>query len=93
MQDEVLEFIKRRWSSNSNWLDGNCYWFALILKKRFPRSRLYYLPKKGHFITKINGTFYDWTGIVEPSEKPMSITSIKKLDSSWHDRIIRDCFY
>ena len=33
--DEVIEFIKRRFPTDSNWLSGNCYYFAKILQERF----------------------------------------------------------
>jgi hypothetical protein len=39
---EVIEFINRRWKKDANWLDGNCYYFALILKHRFPEGRIWY---------------------------------------------------
>ena len=33
---EILDFINRRFKgTNANWLCGNCYWFARILKDRF----------------------------------------------------------
>ena len=40
--DEVLEFIRRRFLQDCHWRDGNCYYFALILKDRFPESRIVY---------------------------------------------------
>ena len=32
---EVMEFIQRRFPKDSNWTNGNCYYFALILSDRF----------------------------------------------------------
>ena len=92
MKNKVLSFIKRRWSKDSDWINGNCYWFALILKERFPLAEIYYLPVEGHFITQIDRNFYDWTGIVQPNEMPIKFSDIKKNDSLWYERIIRDCF-
>lgn len=92
MENEVLDFIKRRFNKDSNWTNGNCYWFALILKKRFPESKIYYMPITGHFIVKIKDVFYDWTGIVVPEEKVIKFKKLKKRDPLWYDHIIRDCF-
>ena len=35
-EEQILAFIKRRFSQDCNWIDGNCYYFATILKTRFP---------------------------------------------------------
>lgn len=93
MTEQVLEFIHRRWPQDCNWTDGNCYWFALILAKRFPEGEIYYLPAVGHFIVKIDGTFFDWTGIAIITETPKKFSDIKKEDELWYNHIIRDCFY
>ena len=91
-QEEVLDFIRRRWKKDANWTDGNCLWFAKILCKRFPYARIYYMPIRGHFITKIDGVFYDATGIVIPDEKVQSFAELKRTDSLLYNRLIRDCF-
>jgi hypothetical protein len=91
-KDKVLDFIKRRFKQDCNWIDGNCYWFALILKKRFPKSVIYYLPIRGHFIIKYKGKFYDWNGIVEVEEKPIKLSKLKKKDDLWYLHLMRDCF-
>ena len=91
-QEEILDFIRRRWRKDANWTDGNCLWFALILHKRFPYSRIYYMPIRGHFITKIAGIFYDATGIIIPDEIVQSLAELKRTDSLLYNRLIRDCF-
>ena len=90
--EEVMDFIHRRWNKDCNWMDGNCFWFALILSKRFPYSRIYYMPVKGHFITKIDGMFYDARGVVSVDEKIQTLASLKKEDSLLVSRLFRDCF-
>lgn len=40
--DPVKEFIDRRFKADCNWLNGNCYYFALILSDRFPGGTVYY---------------------------------------------------
>jgi len=32
---EIVEFLHRRFPTDSNWLTGNCYWMACILATRF----------------------------------------------------------
>lgn len=94
MQNEVLEFINFRWKdSNAHWLDGNCYWFAHILCTRFPYLEIIYLPVKGHFVAGSikDRVYYDWTGIVQVDEVPMSLDWIKQNDDLWYQRIVRDC--
>lgn len=51
-KERILNFIQRRFPQNcdSNWLTGNCLWFAYILQKRFPDLEIFYLPIEGHFI-------------------------------------------
>ncbi len=88
---EILSFIEKRWKKDANWLDGNCYWFAHILKTRFPFLEIYYLPIVGHFICGDDESFYDWTGVVNPEEEPILFNLIAETDPLWYDRIVRDC--
>ncbi len=89
---EVLDFIRRRWSKDSDWTNGNCLWFANILCQRFIDGEIYYLPIRGHFITKIDGVFYDATGVVTTNEAPIALVDIYHNDSLLYSRLIRDCF-
>ncbi len=63
--DRVLDFIKRRFSNteNANWLNGNCYYFAIILRERFD-GEIYYDVINGHFLTLIKDKLYDYSGVV-----------------------------
>ena len=90
MQNEILEFIQRRFPDDSHWLDGNCFYFAIILLARFS-GELFYLPVSGHFCAKIAGDFYDWTGQITPGETPWEFDKIKNTDPLWYEHIIRDC--
>ena len=97
MNDQVIEFINRRFSNESNWLSGNCYYFAIILKERFCNhdSELYYDLIEGHFTCKIDGTFYDWQGIVnydsEYATKYVKKWSTYHIEDEIHwNRIVKD---
>ena len=84
--DPVLEFIRRRFpksqNSDSNWLNGNCYYFALILKDRFSTKDpiIYYDVIHGHFLTQINNKLYDARGIAYK-------LSNKELDNISHTKL------
>ena len=88
--DKVLDFIKRRFQIDSHFLDGNCYYFAVILKSRFPKGDIYYDVIDGHFIFKINNKFYDFTGEINVSS-PVKWSDFNDYDSLQKLRIIRDC--
>lgn len=95
--NEIENFIQRRFPENSHWCDGNCYYFALILKDRFPNSIVYYDVIYGHFITKIDGDFYDWKGKNEfYANKDNSFFLVewdkfKEYDDIQEKRIIKYC--
>ena len=92
MKDEVLEFIKRRFSDDCNWTTGNCYYFALILKDRFPNGKIFYDVRLGHFIYKYNENYYDWLGVYSGKEDYLVPWDLFEMyDSSQKKNIIRDC--
>ena len=62
-QNEIIKFICRRFPIDNNWMNGNCYYFALILKDRF-NGKIFYDVIDGHFVTQIDGINYDWLGVV-----------------------------
>lgn len=88
--DEILEFIKRRFPVNCNWISGNCYFFALILKEIFGGS-IWYDVINGHFVVLIDDNYYDWTGIIEPDGYLVEWDKFDEYDSLLKQRIIRDC--
>jgi hypothetical protein len=92
--NEVLDFIKRRWSNtDAHWTDGNCYWFALILVNRFSFLKIYYLPLIGHFVAGNSATneYYDALGQYELTERTILFDDIKEVDNFWYEHIVRDC--
>lgn len=91
-KDKVLEFIERRFPTDSRWMDGNCYFFALILKDVFD-GKIYYDVIEGHFLCLIKGKFYDWNGIhgKRKDEVYVKWDEFKEYDSIQHERIIKNC--
>lgn len=95
---EILDFINRRFPTDSNWLSGNCYYFAKILQLRFG-GELYYDLVDGHFLLMLNGRFYDWSGYrseynVESSSRDFNYVikwnEYEKIDPLHYERIVRD---
>ena len=91
MEEKINDFIKRRFNKEDNWLNGNCLWFAYILKKRFPNLNIYYCPIEGHFIVGYLGAFFDWNGKIIPNEIPILLDEIEENDDLWYNKLIRDC--
>lgn len=92
MNNEVLEFIKRRFSNDCKWTTGNCYYFALILKDRFPNGKIFYDVREGHFIYKYGEEYYDWLGIYKSKEDYLVPWDLFEMyDSSQKKVIVRDC--
>lgn len=67
-EETVLRFIARFSGCGRNqevievFTQGCCYWFAWILKERFPSGTLMYDPVVNHFACRIAGKDYDITG-------------------------------
>lgn len=92
-KDEILDFINRRFKKDCDWLTGNCYYFACILKLRFNYVTIYYDCVAGHFVVfnPYNNCYYDWTGIVDvDSNNCVYLHQLKETDESWYLRIVRD---
>lgn len=89
MENEVLEFINRRFKVDCNWLNGNCYYFAVILKNRFQDGEIVYDQIKGHFMFLLNDILYDYSGIVDSDYDKLD--NIKKTDPLLYSYLVRDC--
>ena len=85
----VEDFIKRRFPIDCHWLDGNCYYFAVILKARFPEGTICYDLIDGHFIFEYKGALYDWTGKID-RRICVDWEEYQKIDPEHSARIIRD---
>ena len=91
MKNEVLEFIQRRFKDNCNWMTGNCYYFAIILKDRFPDGKMYYDIVYGHFIFEYQNKYYDWHGAVKSIGYLVEWDKFGEYDFLRRERIVRDC--
>lgn len=89
--DEVVKFIRRRFKTDCDWISGNCYYFAVILKARFPQAAILYDVIDGHFFVKIGKHYYDWRGEIELPSKCVFWDDMDIYDHFQTKRIIRDC--
>lgn len=90
LTEEIELFIQRRFPNDSNWCDGNCYYFALILSNRFDGD-IYYDSIRGHFVCKINDKFYDYHGEYKDLENLILFNDINSRDEKWYKNLVRDC--
>lgn len=84
----ITDFIQRRFPTDSNWLSGNCYYFAIILRERFG-GKILYDVLNGHFVTEIYGVKYDWQGVCDNGGIYLDWETFE--DAEQKQRIIRDC--
>lgn len=91
--DKVLNFIERRFQKDCNWTTGNCYYFALILKDRFPKGEIFYDVIDGHFLFDYKNVKYDWKGILSNSGKHYYVkwSEFDEYDAIQKEKIIKDC--
>ena len=68
---------------------GCCYWFAYILRERFPEARMMYDPIINHFMVMINERLYDITGDVTEKYKPIPWDEFS--DDLERGRIVKYC--
>lgn len=92
-KDSVLGFIRGRFPIDCHWLDGNCYYFALILADRFNNGKIVYDVIDGHFACEIGGVKYDWSGVVKRSglHKWVEWDKFIKYDNLQFERVVKDC--
>ncbi len=92
---EINNFIRRRFKKDCDWMNGNCLWFAQILRWRFPDDLdIYYEPVDGHFYAgaKDGSFFFDWVGVnTDLVNKPILLWDIADEDPVWYSRLMRDC--
>lgn len=88
MQETVLLFIDNFSSAKESFLHGNCYWFAYILLARFGGEICYDIVNN-HFVSKIDGVYYDASGIVDGDF--ISWREYQSVDPAHCEGIKRDC--
>lgn len=96
---EILNFISRFKSFNEKELEevflyGNCYFFAIILKNRFPEMNIVYDAVDNHFMCLYDSKIYDIRGDITEITVINDLFSwddYENIDSLEYKRIVRDC--
>lgn len=97
MEEKILDFIGHFRDCEQTFRFGCCYWFALILQKRFGRDcevEIMHEPICGHFLTVIDGRRYDIRGDVTDiyADSPLeSMSEVRATDPKRYARLMRDC--
>lgn len=92
MKNQIEDFIARRFQDNDmSFIEGNCYYFAIILCDRFPKLKIYYEPIEGHFLAGDGINFYDANGKYDLRFQPKLFEEIQKEDPLWAKRIRKSC--
>lgn len=98
--EELLEFIHRRFPTEDRWLNGNCYWFAQILNHWFEvnyPNKIHYLVYDviyGHFYLYADGYYYDWRSrysTLPEDTFPVKWNDFKEYDAAQYERVRKDC--
>ena len=97
----IFNFTDRDETIEDFFLNGHCYWFAEMLKKRFADRlpKIWYDTLTNHFLVEIHSTLYDAQGVWAPidplTEKRFNDFYIwedyKKFDPIHAKRIIEQC--
>lgn len=90
-EDVVLNFIQRRFTIDCNWMNGNCYYFSLILQSRFSNGVIIYDPIDGHFLFRLDNFCYDFKGKHKLPKVYYVWNKLKDEDINEYNRIKRDC--
>ena len=91
MKQTPIEFINKfKFANKQNVLEntftnGYCYYFAIILKTRFPSGKILFDKDFNHFVFQYDNKLYDITGNV--TKKYMNLTD------SWNKTIELQCLH
>ncbi len=94
MHDEIMNFIGKFQNEGTikTFTEGCCYWFAEILRRRFP-GLIMYNPIDNHFAfaTSTDARLYDITGELEKTKDWSIWEEYKRRDNLETERIYRYC--
>lgn len=89
-RQETMQFIEQFCEAKELFLNGMCYWFAVILNRRFRNSLICYDPIINHFVCKVGSAYYDASGVARDANY-IEWSEYVWSDSIHAERIIRDC--
>jgi hypothetical protein len=90
MMNDVERFI-RLFDNDQKFINGLCYWFAYILKGRFPEGEMWYDQIENHFYFVINNEAYDVRGKIQLPKTAMRWCDYEGFDFLDYNRVIKYC--
>ena len=88
--NEIEQFITL-FGKDERYFNGLCYWFAYILKGRFPDGEIYYDQIMNHFYFVYENDAFDVRGKVELPPKAIPWHEYRDFDELDYQRVVRDC--
>lgn len=90
MMNRIEKFISL-FENDEKYMNGLCYWFAYILKGRFPDGEIWYDSVFNHFYFVLDDIAYDVRGKVDLPINAMKWCDYEKHDSVHYQRIVKYC--
>ena len=94
--DTVRDFIYKRFlniQSEQYWTDENSYYFALILKDRFPSGTICYAVEEKYFVFLRDGVYYSYSGIVLPTGTVVQWDNLFEYNRNLYDEVLKKFYF
>lgn len=88
--NQIEKFITL-FDNDEKYMNGLCYWFAYILKGRFPQGEIWYDQIENHFYYVIEHIAYDVRGIVNLPITAKRWDEYENYDSLDYQRVVKYC--
>ena len=89
-KSKIEKFIEL-FGADKRYLNGLCYWFAYMLKGRFPDGEIWYDPVLCHFYFMLNDVAYDVRGCIDIPKTSIEWNKYQEFDSSDYKRVVKYC--
>lgn len=88
--NQIEKFIAL-FDNDEKYMNGLCYWFAYILKGRFPQGEIWYDQIENHFYYIIEAIAYDVRGAVDLPTTAKRWDEYKNCDLLDYQRVVKYC--
>lgn len=88
--EQVKQFISL-FGTDERYMNGLCYWFAYILKGRFPKGDIWYDQIMNHFYFVIEDAAFDIRGRVILPRTAMKWDEYEAYDALDYQRVVKYC--
>lgn len=86
----IKDFIAL-FDNDEKYINGLCYWFAYILKGRFPEGEIWYDQIMNHFYFVVNDSAFDVRGQVILPSTAMKWSEYEAYDTLDYQRVVKYC--